>query len=86
MFPGGDKDGCESTDASASIHHFSRLLGIHRQAKYVRMGLENCRHFNQFLEWKGDLEVSCAGSDDATTIMSDDDSSITLQLYIHLKQ
>jgi len=35
MFPGDgvDKDGCITEEASASIRHFSRLFGIHRQAK-----------------------------------------------------
>jgi len=40
-------------DTGASIRHFSRRFGIHRQAKYMRIGLANKRAFNQFLKQKG---------------------------------
>jgi hypothetical protein len=84
MLPVGNNEE-EDDQVSASIRHFSKLFGLRRQAKYIKLGIENRKAFNSYLQCVGPLvvgeRVSCVGSDDATIIGIGDDGSFAIQLH-----
>ena len=84
MIPTGKNDE-EEDKVSASLRHFSKLFGLGRQSKHIKLEIANRKAFNRYLDHVGAVElderVSCVGSNDATIIGMGDNGSLNIQLH-----